>query len=291
MDERAVIDAYVEHLSDADVCLLVPDAYRLGGPPAARAELRAGRRLAALLAEPALAADLFAPRGRSELCAVSPFLLFAVAIEQTARELAATTHVSEWWGWRQSVPVFNAPALQAFLARPQRRFLLAELLASYTRVASGAVLVRTPRGLRRQRFSELDPVRFAALLDLVPEPERPGVLRRLGDLALFLTGVFPDQVARRGFGPLDEQRLRRSAGGAVAPPVAGVDPPGTVGMLEALGRQWYRLAADRLPARLDTASALRDLAENFADARRVLNQVTERHLFVRRDDLFGPSAA
>ena len=112
--------------------------------------------------------------------------------------------------------VLDAAQLCDFLAAPWRRLFLAELLASYTHVASGSVLVSTRRGWRRQRFSELDPVRLAGLLEVISESERPGILRRLGDLTLFLTGVFPDYVARRGFGPIEESRLLR-AGGMVKP--------------------------------------------------------------------------
>src|SRR5256885_13132420 len=38
------------------------------------------------------------------------------------------------------------------------RLFLAELLASYTNVASGSTLVKTSRGWPRHRFSELDPM-------------------------------------------------------------------------------------------------------------------------------------
>ena len=142
---------------------------------------------------------------------VSPFLAFAVAVEQAGQQLSAASYVPEWAGVGRRTPLFDVPRLRDFMSSPWRRFFLAELLASYTRVASGSVVVATRRGLRRQRFSELDPVRLAGLLDVVPDAERPGVLRRLGDLALFLTGVFPDYVARHGFGPVDQSRLLRSS--------------------------------------------------------------------------------
>ena len=45
-------------------------------------------------------------------------------------------------------------------------------------------------------------MRLAGLLDAVPQAERPGVYRRLGDATLFLTGVFPDYATTRALGPL-----------------------------------------------------------------------------------------
>src|SRR5690348_10230268 len=47
----------------------------------------------------------------------------------------------------------------------------------------------------------------AGLLEAVPQAERPGVYRRLGDVTLFLTGVFPDYAATRVLGPVNAARL------------------------------------------------------------------------------------
>jgi hypothetical protein len=113
------------------------------------------------------------------------------------------------------------------------------LLASYVHVASGSVWVQTARGWRRRRrYSELDPIRLAALLEVVDEAERPGVWRRLGDLALFLTGVFPDHTDVPGVAPVRATRLLRSAG--LGP--GDAETGGGVALLELLGRRWYRLA-------------------------------------------------
>src|SRR5438874_1737680 len=103
---------------------------------------------------------------------------------------------------------------------------------------------------RRQRFSELDAARLAATLDAVPESDRPGIYRRLGDLALFLTGVFPDHSAARAVHPIELERLLRSL-----PVVAGSRPTlddveqlagerGAAGLLEWLGPHWYRAAGE-----------------------------------------------
>jgi hypothetical protein len=158
------------------------------------------------------------------------------------------------------------------------------------------VVVATRRGWRRQRFSELDPVRLAGLLEVVSDAERPGILRRLGDLALFLTGVFPDYVARRGFGPVEEGRLLRAGGMSgtrpearpMAPESFGSGDAGAVSLLELLGRRWYRaafeLVAPPVPA---SVVVLGELPPRFAQARRILNVVTERFLFGYRDQWFG----
>ena len=212
-DELAVTSCYLDHLTDGDLAVLCGPYHESGDNVDYRSLVRARRGgIEGLLNSRGVFEALFVPdRGPGPLMQVSPFLAFAVAVEQAGQQLSAASYVPEWAGVGRRTPLFDVPRLRDFMSSPWRRFFLAELLASYTRVASGSVVVATRRGLRRQRFSELDPVRLAGLLDVVPDAERPGVLRRLGDLALFLTGVFPDYVARHGFGPVDQSRLLRSS--------------------------------------------------------------------------------
>jgi hypothetical protein len=215
----------------------------------------------------------------------SPFLVFASAVHRTALDVKDAVFVSEWLGPRQRVAVFDVSALRAFLGSSARRLFLAELLASYTHVASGSYLVQTRRGWRRHRYSELDPIRLASLLETVTEPERVGVYRRLGDLSLFLSGVFPDHTASQTFSPLHEARLRRAAGLAGAAEPSGGSPgspislAGAVALMEQLGRRWYRLACETAPVRTADVEVVGEVAEGFDHARRVLNLVTERYLF------------
>ncbi len=105
------------------------------------------------------------------------------------------------------MPLFDAPSLRDFLSSRARRLFLAELLASFTRVASGQYRVRSGGRPPTGRFNELDPAALAALAATVTEADRPGVCRRLGAVALFLTGVFPDYAAARAFGPVSVARL------------------------------------------------------------------------------------
>jgi hypothetical protein len=210
---------------------------------------------------------------------VSPFLTFAVAVHQTATELASMGHVTERTGPRQRVPLFDAPALRDFIGSPARRLFLAELLASFTRVASGRYRVRGSGGrTRTRRFSELDPVRLAGLLDGVPDAERPGVYRRLGDVSLFLAGVFPDYATLYGVGPASVGRLLRAA----QVPAAQHDQLAAVPaieLLEQLGARWYRAACGLAPVRTARLDVVAEVADRFRQARRVLNHIADRYLF------------
>lgn len=268
---------YLEHLSDADRALLAAaaDARDVAG--------RDPEQLEALIDSPATFRLLFEP-GRDPLLHGSPFLVFAVLVHRVVRDLGQASFVEEWVGPRQRVPVFDTGSLRDFGADPLRRFFLAHLLASYTNVASGSTIVKTTRGWRRRRFSELDPMRLIELAELVPEPERPSVYRRLGDLSLFLTGVFPDYTGEQ----LVAERERRGLERALAPADRErSEHRDGVWLLEQLGRRAYRIALQGADRRAAMAGVLAEVGENFAAARRLLNFLTDRYLFPMRRQWFG----
>jgi len=294
---------YLEHLTDGDLALL---------GEVAGENLRADPDgLHRLLNSPAAYQAVFRQPEHEPLLKASPFLLFALLVHRAARDLEQASFVEEWVAPRRRVPVFDVSALREFAGDPMRRFFLVQLLASYTHVASGSVMVQTNRGWRRRRFSELDPLRLIELAELLPEAERPAVYRRLGDLSLFLTGIFPDYASERFIDERDRRRLQRvvehqppprpspQGGGSISRPSpqggASVPRPtshtegsvGAVDLLETIGARAYRIAqrsAERGGAMADVLSSVSD---NFASARRTLNFLTDRYLFPLRQRWFG----
>jgi hypothetical protein len=284
--------AHIDHLTHDDLLLLA----RLAEPGGTEAKAQAGAaRLRAdpallekALASPEVATLLFDPPAddpeAERLLRASPFLAFAVAVESIAVELKDATHVREWVGPKMRVPVLGGDDLRELLADPSRRVFLAALLASYTRVSSGTVWRETSRGWRKQRFSELDPMRMASLLDSVPEARRPAVHRRLGDLCLFLAGVFPDHTSARAFRPIDLHRLGRAAAMGGADELGEeLETRGAVGLLDHLGARWYLLAAS---GDAPGGSVLEAIASRFVESRRALNLLADRHLFPARPGWF-----
>ncbi|MCL8207074.1 MAG: hypothetical protein K6V97_03230 [Actinomycetia bacterium] len=271
---------YLELLTEGDLAWVARVAQREGEEAASAAWWRTHPdRLEHWVAHPALFRALFAEGGADLERSLSPFLLFLAVVHRTAADLRDASAVQEWVGPRQRVFVFDVEPLRAFLASAERRLFLAELLASYTHVTSGAVRVRTRRGWRRQRVSELDPVQLAALLDVVPEAERVWVFRRLGDLSLFLAGVFPDHVTR--YPPLDARgrtRLGRILG--LAPD--GIPTDDVVRFLEQLGRRCYEAALRLAPVLSAGLGPLAEVAREFAAARRVLNVAVDRYILPQR---------
>ena len=219
----------------------------------------------------------------------SPGLVFAAAVYRTRDELHREPWVREWAGTGQRIPVFAVDDLRDFLEDRDLARHLVGVLASYTHVTSGSAWVQTRRGPRRRRFSELDLFRLASMLEATPDDQQAPVQRRLGDLSLFLAGVFPDHAGRL-FRPLDLRRLAVVLEPARAPELnerlqEALQVHGGVGLLERLGEQWYRRAASAIDD-----DQLGRVAAHFATARRVLNQVTDRYLFPFRSSLF-PEAA
>ncbi|HEX5290949.1 MAG TPA: hypothetical protein VFX25_18980 [Streptosporangiaceae bacterium] len=272
--------AYLARLTDADLRALV----HADQVSAAEADGRIG----ALRREPALILDVLDRPATSaavlnladrrtgarpdRFALISPFLIFAAAIHRTAGDLSASAYAPERTAPRLRIPLFDAGQLSAYLGLPRHRLFLAELLASFAKISSGMVPIPGRPG--RRRWSDADPARLAVLLDTVPAAQRPPVWRRLGDLALFLAGVFPDAAERVIAGQAAASRLARRTG---LDPDAAPDG-GAADLLEWLGSGWYRLAAGQAGPADAAAAELRERAEQFRPARRVLTTAADRYL-------------
>ena len=214
----------------------------------------------------------------------TPFLVFGAIVHRTADELGEAVFVNEWTAPRKRLPVFDVDPLRELLEAPERRYFLAELLASFTKVASGTYWTKTRRGFRRKRFSELDPLHLIELATGAPSWQRPGLYRRLGDVALFLCGVFPDHTGRKTFSMSQAERLSRSVGLTPSELASSVDMSdlgvGSLSLLEQTGPRWYRIATEGATGLLGSGpTLLEDMAGQFRQARRVLNYVADEYLF------------
>lgn len=261
----------IDQLSDRDITTLT-DVSGLSREELVDRGRRKPWQLAELLAEDDVV-DAILDRHAHPSNAVSPTLLFAVLVAVTVADLLEATYVHDWVGPSARLPVFDVEPLQEFVGDLSRVSFLAGLLASFATPAPPPVPA-----------DPFDLESMAAWLDQVDEADRAIILRRLGDLALFMTGVFPDRTGARPLRPLDAERFGRSIGMTSDEILAMCDPaslaPG-LGALESLGRRWYA-ASD------STEPVVRDIAGRFTAARRVLNHLTDTHLY--RLDLAWPVA-
>jgi hypothetical protein len=239
-----------------------------------------------MLQRPAVIDDLLASRRLFDVIfdssrdlldpGASSFLAFAALVNRSASDLHEASYVPEWAAPGKRLPVFDVECLREFLADGARRYFLVEFLNSFTTVASGTFLVQTKDGLCRRRFSELDPVGLAEMVELLPPAERPGGYRRLGDVALFLSGVLPDHTASHPYSPWQREWIARSAELDAGDVVAGEEG---LGFMEAAGAGWYRKAVEQGGGVSTGTSFLRGLADRFSEARRILNYLADRYLF------------
>lgn len=243
----------LEHLSDRDLEYLAPGrSDRLRREP---------DEIEPLLEDPVLCGRLAADP--HVLVRISPYLLFSVLLRRAVRDLRDHPYTLEWTAPRARIPVFDADRVARILASPRERDYMVELLSSFTRAYSGSVWRRTRHGYRRRRFSELDLRSMVALEADAPERERFYLKRRLGDVALFLTGVYPDHVGRALPRQPSLQEIERD------------------------GARWYLGAARHALARpAGMEGQLVYLAEHFHGARKALNFVTDRYLHPYRADWF-----
>ncbi len=197
----------------------------------------------------------------------SPFLLFAVLTRLAADELLDVSWVNEWTGPRSRLPVLDVEPLQEFVDDPARVLFVARLLASFVAPASAPLPLHAT-----------DPWELIDWLHAVVPDDRVTLLRRLGDLALFLAGVHPDATGDHPLTPRQAAQAGRSLDLSADDILALVDPdslsPG-LDALEALGARWYRAARDE--AR-DLPVVVVDVAARIRAARRFLNHLTDRYL-------------
>jgi hypothetical protein len=262
--------AYADHMTEADLRLVASAS----GTPVTPDELRRSPDAALpLLDRPAVYDAVLGAEAREPglMVGVSPFLVFAVAVHRFAADLTRRSEQRQAPRAQERAGPPDLEQLRDFLSSLARRLFLAELLTSFT-TPGERYPVHAEGPVETRRTSGLDPTDLARVLDEVPTTDRPGVYRRLGDVALFLAGVFPDQ-ARRVFGQVQPEALLPVVG-----PGQRTDATPAISLLERLGSRWYRTAYELAPVHSTRLAVVAEVADRFAVARTVLDQVARRHL-------------
>ena len=122
---------------------------------------------------------------------ISPALYFEVLLRRAAKDMEVATHTLERTG-SQSIPVFDTDEVVELLALPGVLLYLSQMLASFTRISSQVTSVRVRRGIRRRvRHNDLDIDSLMGRLGSAGEEQRFELYRRIADVCLFLSGIFP----------------------------------------------------------------------------------------------------
>ena len=198
---------------------------------------------------------------------VSPRLLFTILLRKTRRDLDDQPYINEIGDRGEVIPIFESSRVADLLDDEPPRDYLADMMSSFARTHS-TVFYSLERGrLRKRRFSSMDMDDMIYAARHADPAERPDYYRRIADLALFTTGVFPHQVVRN-------PRRRRFAHRR------------TLADYEREGSAFYGLAARELDVP-ELGGVLSTLSEKFTLARRALNHLSERYIRSRSERYFG----
>lgn len=206
-------------------------------------------------------------REEEVLLQISPRLLFEILLRQARRELKREAYTVERMGLTWKIPVFDSPKVAKLLEDEGMRGYLAEMLGSFSRTKSTVLYFRRGTRIYWKRFSDMDFDDVEELSRFVEEKYRFPLYKRMGDISLFLTGVFPEYVNS----PYPRARVRRS-----------------LEELEREGREVYRLASEHEEARRSNlGDILWRLSENFNLARKSLNFISDRYIHRHKLTLFA----
>lgn len=209
----------------------------------------------------------------ASLVQISPWLLFSVLLREVRRSLRGLVYTLERAGGER-IPVFDAARAGELLDDRGMLDYLVLMLTSFTRTESWSLEVEQGGRIRRRRFSDLSSDDMIALAALMPESLRFPILRRVGDLALFMCGIFPEHAD-------PWYRLP----GTIS---ARMGPRRTLEEYEEEGRRFYRLAARHEVARRTGLDRTLDaLAETFPLARKPLSLLAAEYIHTSRMARFG----
>ena len=208
------------------------------------------------------------------LLKISPRLYFEVLLRKAHQTMSSKIYTFEVSG-KESIPVFDSSSVSEYLETPKILEYLAHMLSSFTKIQSLVIPVRTGRGIRRRiRFNDMDLgslIKFAATVD---EDERFHYYKRIGDVCLFLNGLFQNHTLSviKFPGLVDRSRRMKR----------------TYEDYEIEGRRFYSLAErHQTAARLELQTIFSSLKSNFTTAKKPLQFISFHYLNSKKFDLFG----
>lgn len=222
----------------------------------------------------------------------STLLAFSAIVHHACVAITTAGFRAERIGTRVFLPYVANHEFVDFASQAANRLFLIELLGSYARSLTGDAPAAQDDDLP---VGSLDPVVLARSLSRVDQRERVGIYRRLGDLALFRTGVVGDD-------PNHELTLADAHELATSLPAnvrRSLDPDALAEHLAAgsmndacreLGPIWYRAAANLNPWESLT-QPIRTVADNFDTARLVLRRLARTELLDDRQSNIFPNCA
>ena len=223
-----------------------------------------------MLDDPKLTERLF--REEEALVRVTPHMLFSVLLRRLRKELEKEAYVLDVDTKGKRIPIFEGPAVAEMLSDRQTCDYLAEMLSSFARTNSGIIYWKERGTWHKRRFSDIDLDDMVELARIIDPEMRPALYKRIADIALFLSGIFPEHSAHvAGF--------RKTMFSAKR----------TLKEYEQAGKRFYHVAA-RETDQIHWKPVLGMLAEKFTLARLALNSLSDRYVKTLRARYFRSPA-
>jgi len=202
------------------------------------------------------------------LVRISPYMLFSVLLREVKRQVERRGYVYEPESRGRRVVVFEGPGVVELLSNTSTREYLAGLLCSFVKTNTGVIYWKEKGTWHRRRFNDSDMDDMIALAQMVDPDLKPRYYQRVADIALFLSGIFPDQAVRVAARTRSTLTTHR-----------------TLQDYEHEGQRFYHLAAETTEQH-SLRSVLQSLAERFVLARSALNQLSDGYLKEQKAHFF-----
>lgn len=204
----------------------------------------------------------------------SPFVFFAVMTRLAADHLLTATYVNDWIGPRTRLPVFDVEPVQEFVAAPGRVLFMARLLTSM--VQPVGLPIPGPAG---------DPWDLVEWISSVSQEDRVVLLRRVGDVSLYMAGVHADAIGHGLVSPDKAERVGHALHMSEDEIHELCDPASTTPGLDALERVSARSYQECRRSNAPTPPVVSDIAERMHSARRFLTHLADEFLSPHTPDV------
>ena len=203
---------------------------------------------------------------------VSPLLFFTVLLVRVKNDLKSRPYTVELES-RRRMFVFDSGTVAILLEQEGVLPYLAHMLVSFVKINSFSVVTQVKPGVwNRFRFSDFDVedlIRYSGMID---EEQRFQTYRRVADICLFMSGVFPD------FAAANELNRNRGARG-----LAKFDKED----FSSRGTYYYRASAlHRDAAFQGMREVLLKLSDGFDLAVKPLSHLSTHYLGLIKDRIF-----
>ena len=209
---------------------------------------------------------------------ISPRLYFEILLRKAVGALELKGYTLEKTS-HMKIPVFDSQEVVKILEKKSILVYLADMLSSFTRIESYTLSFRTQPGVwRKIRFNDLDVNSLIQFAHVVDDEYRFTLYKRIGDICLFMLGIFPDYANAEFRYPFSKQ-LRPNVSGKMR-----ISPE----QYEIEGRKFYKLAAIHPAAEEMALSDLFwSLQGHFQQVQKPLNFISDYYLQYKRLNVFG----